>query len=237
MATKRAKEKRATDRRKAPRQERARATNEAILEATAHILVERGWARLTTNHVAERAGVSIGSVYQYFPSKDALVAALVDRHVDRITSIVATEMARAVDLPFAEATTRIVTAIVRAQLVEPALNRAILEQVPRVGRLARIRAVDTDFEALLRAALDARARELDVTDTRLCAFVIVQATKWLTMAALATHPEYVEGDRLAKELARMFVRYATTSADEPRPATSSATLSPSSPVRRVRTTR
>lgn len=216
MAAKRAKGKRATEPRKAPRQERARATIEAILEATAHILVERGWARLTTNHVAERAGVSIGSVYQYFPSKDALVAALVDRHVDRITSIVAIEMARAVDQPFAEATTRIVTAIARAQLVEPALNRAILEQVPRVGRLGRIRAVDADFEALLRAALDARAREISVQDTRLCAFMIVQATKWLTMAALATHPEYVEGDRLAKELARMFVRYATASGDEPR---------------------
>ncbi len=208
MATKKKPESRATEPRKAPRQERARATTEAILEATAHILVERGWARLTTNHVAERAGVSIGSVYQYFPSKEALVAALVDRHVERITSIVATEMARAIDLPFAEATTRIVTAIVRAQLVDPALNRAILEQVPRVGRLSRIRAIDADFEALLGAALEARRKELAVKDTRLCAFLVVQTTKWLTMAALLEHPEYVEGDRLARELARMFVAYA-----------------------------
>jgi AcrR family transcriptional regulator len=206
-ATKRSKA-RATEPRKAAQQRRARVTTEAILEATAHILVSEGWDRLTTNHVAERAGVSIGSIYQYFPAKDAIVAALVDRHLERLAALVATEMARAVDLPFAEAAPRIVGAIVRAQLVDAPLNRAILEQVPRVGRLARIRAIDTDFEALLRAALDARAGELRVKDRRLCAFLMVQATKWVTMAALLEHPEYLEADRLAKELGAMFVRYA-----------------------------
>ncbi len=62
--------------RKAPKQARAKATVDAILEAAARILVERGYADATTNAVAERAGVSIGSLYEYFPGKEAVFAEL-----------------------------------------------------------------------------------------------------------------------------------------------------------------
>jgi AcrR family transcriptional regulator len=65
--------------RKKPLQKRSLATFEAILTAAAHILEERGLAGFNTNVVAERAGVSIGSLYQYFPSKDAILVALMER--------------------------------------------------------------------------------------------------------------------------------------------------------------
>lgn len=65
--------------RKLPRQQRARATCEAILEAAAHIIGREGLAGFNTNAVAARAGVSIGSLYQYFPNKDSLMAALIER--------------------------------------------------------------------------------------------------------------------------------------------------------------
>lgn len=65
--------------RKAPRQARSLATVAAIVEAAARILEEAGHAGFSTNAVAERAGVSVGSLYQYFPSKDALIGALVRR--------------------------------------------------------------------------------------------------------------------------------------------------------------
>ncbi|XOT97655.1 TetR/AcrR family transcriptional regulator, partial [Alcaligenes pakistanensis] len=66
--------------RRIPRQSRSRALVEAILEATARVLSERGYAGTNTNVVAEVAGVSVGSVYQYFPNKDSLIAALHERH-------------------------------------------------------------------------------------------------------------------------------------------------------------
>jgi AcrR family transcriptional regulator len=65
--------------RKAPRQARAQATHDAIMEAAAHIISDGGLAAFNTNVVAERAGVSIGSLYQYFPNKDALMVALIER--------------------------------------------------------------------------------------------------------------------------------------------------------------
>ena len=66
--------------RKAPKQQRSRETVEAILEGAARIL-EDGVEPFTTNHIAERAGVSIGSLYQYFPSANAIMAALIEKHV------------------------------------------------------------------------------------------------------------------------------------------------------------
>jgi AcrR family transcriptional regulator len=65
--------------RRTPRQARALATQEAILEAAAQIISRDGLAAFTTNAVAERAGVSIGSLYQYFANKDGLMVALIDR--------------------------------------------------------------------------------------------------------------------------------------------------------------
>lgn len=65
--------------RKSPRQARAMATQDAIVEAAAHIIAKGGLAAFNTNAVAERAGVSIGSLYQYFPNKDALMVALIER--------------------------------------------------------------------------------------------------------------------------------------------------------------
>lgn len=70
--------------RKRPRQRRSAETVDRILGAAARILDERGYAGTTTNHVAELAGVSIGSLYQYFPNKDALLVALAERHVDEV---------------------------------------------------------------------------------------------------------------------------------------------------------
>jgi AcrR family transcriptional regulator len=69
--------------RKTPRQARALATHEAIVEAAAHIIAGGGLAAFNTNVVAERAGVSIGSLYQYFPNKDALMVALIKRGLGR----------------------------------------------------------------------------------------------------------------------------------------------------------
>jgi len=68
--------------RKKPRQQRSRATWDAILEAAAQLFGERGYTGTTTNKVAERAGVSIGSLYQYFPNKEALLLALSERHME-----------------------------------------------------------------------------------------------------------------------------------------------------------
>jgi AcrR family transcriptional regulator len=71
--------------RRRPRQVRGELTRERILTAAAHIFAEHGYAAGTTNRIAERARVSIGSLYQYFPNTDAILAEILIRHIDRGT--------------------------------------------------------------------------------------------------------------------------------------------------------
>lgn len=72
--------------RKSPLQERSRRTVERILDAAARIFHEQGYAGATTNDIADEADVSVGSLYQYFPNKDALLVALTKRHIEAATS-------------------------------------------------------------------------------------------------------------------------------------------------------
>lgn len=71
---------------KTPTQQRSRQTVEVLIEATALTVAQRGWAQTTTNHIAERAGVSVGSLYQYFENREELFAALIEREINAITA-------------------------------------------------------------------------------------------------------------------------------------------------------
>src|SRR5215218_10075491 len=93
--------------RKRPIQQRSRQTVDLLLEAAAQVLEGGGLAAFNTNALAARAGVSIGSVYQYFPGKDAVMAALVRREAARFDAALAEGLAQAEHLPLAEAIARL----------------------------------------------------------------------------------------------------------------------------------
>ncbi len=117
--------------RKRPRQARAQASVDAIVEAAAHLLRERGWAALTTNHIAARAGVSIGTLYQFFPGKEAIVAALAERTIRRHfeTVIDGLPAALARETP-EEALTLLVRRIVAMLAADRRLYAVLLREVP-----------------------------------------------------------------------------------------------------------
>ncbi|AZC01081.1 TetR/AcrR family transcriptional regulator [Acinetobacter pittii] len=114
------------DPRKRPRQARSVATFEAILEAAARILESLGFAGFNTNAVAELAGVSIGSLYQYFPSKDALIVELIRRERAKLSN----HIIEAIQLNAAEGLKKkklklIIHAAVQHQLSRPQLARTL----------------------------------------------------------------------------------------------------------------
>ncbi len=108
-----------TNPRKSALQKRSRVTVNALLEATARILVREGFDKASTNRIAEVAGVSVGSLYQYFPSKEALVAALIDRHNQEVMQAVQGELAEAVNLPMEQAMRKLVAVAVEAHRIDP----------------------------------------------------------------------------------------------------------------------
>jgi AcrR family transcriptional regulator len=142
--------------RKQPRQARARATMEAILDAGAHILGERGWVGTTTNAVAERAGVSIGSLYQYFPNKLALVEAVRSRHFDEVIAVF---RAAANDLPREDRIAAFVDGMIAVHSRSPAAHRVLMEEMPPdAGALAAHCQFEADYRSGCEAFFDANVR-------------------------------------------------------------------------------
>lgn len=142
--------------RKLPRQRRSRATVEALVEATARLLAERGYRGATTRRIAERAGVSVGSLYQYFPSRDALVTAVLERHVAHVLDTAAALFRRLEQAPLEDLIRRLVTAVLELHERDHALHVILMEQLPRADRTAMFREIDRVLGAQLGAFLERR---------------------------------------------------------------------------------
>jgi AcrR family transcriptional regulator len=193
--------------RKAPVQDRSRETVEVILTATARVLVDVGYDRASTNKVAEVAGVSVGSLYRYFPSKEALVAALIERHVMQMLSVTESKLLEMADAPMDVAAREIVRAILRAQSVNPKLHRILIQQVPRVGQLRNVDALQERYGALVKAYLENRVKEVRPKNLDLAVFMLVRAVEAVAHAAVLERPEMLVDGELADELAEMVLRY------------------------------
>jgi AcrR family transcriptional regulator len=183
---------------------------DALLEATARILVSDGYDRASTNRIAAVAGVSIGSLYQYFPSKEALVAAVIDRHKSEMMEVIRTALVKVAARPVEAAARELVSVGIDAHCVNPKLHRVLTEQIPRVGRLENIEAIEQDTYALVRGYLEAHRNEIDVADLDVAAFVCVTAVEALTHAAVLRRPDMLAGeklDRFVDEVARLVIRY------------------------------
>jgi len=109
--------------RKSASQKRSRVTVETLLDATARVLTREGYDRASTNRIAARAGVSVGSLYQYFPNKEALVAALVARHNREMLQLLRDALREMGSRDLATVMRELVRAMVDAHLVDPALHR------------------------------------------------------------------------------------------------------------------
>jgi AcrR family transcriptional regulator len=193
--------------RKEPKQERSRATVDAILEATARVLVEAGYERASTNRIARTAGVSIGSLYQYFPGKEALVAALVERHVDRVTTLLDQAFDHIEKLPPRDAASALVTAVLSTQVVDGDLHRLLIEQIPRVGRLQRITDIERRFAERTRDYLKCHRRESAVHDTDIGALLIVYALHGILFGLARTDPGQLQDDAVTDEIVALVTRY------------------------------
>lgn len=114
--------------RKHPRQARSRLTVDAIVEAGARILSSEGWAGFTTNKVAETAGVSVGSLYQYFPDKLSLVDAIRERHLGDSMAAIRDRLQG--DKPAPIFVEEFVDAVIAAHSIHPGLHRVLLDEAP-----------------------------------------------------------------------------------------------------------
>ncbi|AUX38927.1 uncharacterized protein SOCE26_003080 [Sorangium cellulosum] len=194
--------------RKIPRQRRAQATVDAILTATAYVLSERGYARATTNRIALVAGVNIGTLYRYFPSKDALVGALVDRTAEQALAVLDRALAAAAEQPVREVVRALFAALVEAHAPDARLHRELVEQVARSGRLSVLRALEAKIAERLLAFLRARGggRRGEHQDAA-AAFVIAHAVEALAHAGSLLRPASLAEDDVREATIAMVAQF------------------------------
>jgi AcrR family transcriptional regulator len=194
--------------RRRPRQARAQATVDAIIQATARVLVEDGYDRASTNRIAQAAGVSIGSLYQYFPSKEALVAALVETHVDRmmeaVTRILDTDNEPS-DL-HASADT-LVRALIAAYRVDPKLHHVLCQEVPKIGDLRRIYEFEQTLADVIRRHLQSLRHQIRHQNIDRAVFLLINAVPSVIRAAIEGDSEGVNDPLLRADLTDMILRY------------------------------
>ena len=200
----------ATKPRKHASQQRSRATVDALIEATARILVREGFDSASTNRIAEQAGVSVGSLYPYFPGTEALVAAVIARHKQDLMRVARSVLAEVEGLPLKQAVRKMVTAGVEAHSHDPKLHRVLAEQMPRTGKLGNVDVFDPENYALFKRYLESRRSEIRAVDLDLAAFVCVTSIESLTHTAVLHHSETfpeVAMQELIDETTRLIVRY------------------------------
>jgi AcrR family transcriptional regulator len=183
-----------------PRQRRARDTVDVILRATAHILSREGADHLTTNRVAEKAGVSIGSVYQYFPDKTALIDEVRRRYDeafrDRMIGLVGTIG----ELPLRDAVARCVRALIALHAEDPGLHNAV--SAAGIGDAER-----RFFHHLAASWLDARRDEVRRPNRSLAAATALDVAESLIHGVALRAPEQLGDDAFAAEVTDLLVRY------------------------------
>ena len=140
---------------KEPRQARSKASVQAMVQACARILERRGYAGLSTNAIAEVAGVSIGSVYEYFPGKDAIVARLVQDMVTEARAMLEGRLALTDSRNDLNSAMRyFLGAIYRLMRKHRELLRVLVFQVPYLHQLPATRQLEIELQQVLMAGLD-----------------------------------------------------------------------------------
>ncbi len=195
--------KNAPNRRRRPLQARSTATVEAILEATAQVLETRGYEGTTTNRIAGRAGVSVGSLYQYFPSKDALIAALVERHFAQLTERVLATLDRVKGQPVDQGVQAIIDTILSAHRHHCSRHQVFDLLLLRVDGFKLIDRFLANVEEAVAEVLRARQDAVRPRDPDLAARILCRAVSGVVRSTLRRAPEQLTTPEFQRELATL----------------------------------
>lgn len=198
--------------RKPPVQRRSQETLKVIHEASIQVLLSHGIHGLTTTRVAERAGVSVGSVYQYYPNKQALLAAVLQQHLDdvigQIEAVCHSHRARtAADMAHA-----LVNTFIDAKLARPDVSQALYAIPADQGRDA-VTATMTQRAQLGICDLLASCTDRRFQDPSLVSFVLTTSLVGPAQVLMATLPPVAQREAIRKQLGLMAQSYLERAGD------------------------
>lgn len=194
-------------RRRTPRQARSRETREAIVEAAARLFASEGLAGATTARIAKLAGVSPGSMYQYFPSKESLVQAIFERESERQFA----RFVAIVDAQGGDGDPAVIRAFV-ADFVDVVqadrdLNRVLLEELPRVSGVAGMRPIEATITQTVRALLMSMRDRIQPRDLEMASLILVRTVRYSVIALLEEPVEDAAREAFIDELSDVITAY------------------------------
>jgi AcrR family transcriptional regulator len=191
-------------RRRRPQQLRARQTVDAVLDAVIRILKREGFGAVTTNRIAEVAGVSIGSVYQYFPHKRAIYTALHQRHIDAIDRLINATLVEHASSSLDEMIRAMIDAMIDAHTIDPELYDLLVSEVPHRADGTRDFAVR--LHGAFRLAISSKARNLRRDEDKIV-FVVANMVESLSHAAALRRPPGLSLKDAKNEAVRAVLAY------------------------------
>lgn len=200
---------RSIDIRKQPHQERARATLDAILVAATRVLEREGLARLTTTRIADVAGVSVGSLYQYFPNREAIVGALIDQQLDTMLTTFRRLLVEQATLPLEDAVTTVLCGLLAVAGSHERLHAALYDEMSVAQRTERHQCTLDTYAELVAATLASR-HDVDVADEKIAARLIVHASDGVIRSLVASN-DPATSCAVIREAVQMICRYLAPS--------------------------
>jgi AcrR family transcriptional regulator len=179
---------------------------DAILQSAIDVLARDGFPRLTTNRIAQFAGVSIGSVYQYFPDKHAIIAAIGRELEQKALRLFRAAVAESAERSIAAISKKIVGDLAAESFGKQAVRREVLTRVPRAWLEEASQRVDAAVTSELATLLASRA-DIRAGDRELMAFVVMHAVEAVLEAAVLRRPELLSDDAFLNEVTALSVNY------------------------------
>jgi AcrR family transcriptional regulator len=184
---------------------------DAILQAAAEVFADLGYARTTTNKIAERAGVSVGSLYQYFPNKDSLLLQLLQQHMTEGNRVLDVALTRLADpnTPLEAGLRQLLQDLTALHQADPALTRALSTSVLRQS--PALDEVHKDDEIYLERVVTVLSRRPDVRagDHLAMALVLSQSAAHLCRWLVHDAPPVVPLEVLLEEIVQLLYQYLT----------------------------
>lgn len=177
---------------------------ERIIAAGHDVLMERGYEATTTNHIAEAAGISPGSLYQYFPNKTAILARVIDRYSAEMAARMSRAFLRSLSAPTRDGVRATVTALLDAYEEQPDLLRVFVEQTPRTHNSPRAvfaRRMDDMTTAAIAAQPGGGERPADTM-----AWLVVRTVEHVTISYVLERP-HLDRDTVIEELTELITGY------------------------------
>ncbi len=190
-----------------PQQSRSRVTVSVILDAAVRIFEQEGADAATTSRIAEVAGVSVGTLYQYFGNRDAILAALQDREFERADAMLQRVLASARGASGRDVARAVIDELFRLYRAAPALHRVLAVEGLRVTPTERVLAFDARAVGAIKAFLAFAGDGVRRPNADAAAFVVYQTVRAVMLAYLLERPAGIDDPALTEELADLVERY------------------------------